>query len=251
MLKKIKNTKYVSIVIPLRNEEGNISRLVSEIIRKLKNKYKFEIILIDDGSNDNTFMVMSKIKTTNKGIAIKIIRHVKNYGQSASLLTGIKLAKGTIICTLDGDGQNDPNDMPKMLDSSLQINKQDLIIGNRVKRNDSLNKKIASRLAFMIRKILLKDNTPDTGCGLKIFYKRTFLDLPYFDHMHRFMPFLFKMYGGNVFSIKVNHRKRIEGKSNYSNFQRFRVGISDVFGVMWLLARSPFPIIIKNKLNDR
>ncbi len=246
--KKSKNIVY-SLVIPVLNECSNLHKLVMEISRSLKKISSYEIIIVDDGSTDETKLIVSEIIKVLSDITIIFVEHEKRYGQSAGLLSGIKASNGNIIITLDGDGQNDPSDIVKMLSVRKSIRYNDLIIGNRVNRNDVFSKRFASRAAFFIRKIILKDNTPDTGCGLKVFNKNFFLELPYFNHIHRFLPFLFKVYGGRVLSVEVNHRPRDRGASNYSNFQRFRVGLLDILGVKWLASRSPFPIFIKNKHN--
>jgi dolichol-phosphate mannosyltransferase len=146
------------------------------------------------------------------------------------------------IVTLDGDGQNDPRDILKLLKNFETDKEFMMVIGNRVKRIDNFARRLASRSAFKIRKFILKDETPDTGCAIKVFKKEDFLKLPFFNHIHRFLPFLFNSFKGKVISIQVNHRARINGYSKYSNFQRFLVGISDIFGVIWLRKRSKWPI---------
>ena len=186
---------------------------------------------------------MKKIKKNNKNITI--ISHKKNYGQSIGLRTGIIEANSEYIVTLDGDGQNDPKDILKLIKSfDTNVNYM-MVIGNRVNRIDTAAKKVASRLAFQIRKLLLKDTTPDTGCAIKVFRKKDFLQLPFFNHIHRFLPFLFNTFGGKIISIPVNHRPRSSGISKYSNFQRFLVGINDLYGVIWLRKRSVWPILKK------
>ncbi len=215
----------ISIVIPIYNEQDNIIQLIKEVRASLEKKINYEIIIVDDGSDDNTYEVVNKI---NKNI--NIISHKKNYGQSIGLRTGIIEANSEYIVTLDGDGQNDPRDILKLIkpfDSKVSFM---MVIGNRVNRIDSTAKKVASRLAFQIRKLLLKDTTPDTGCAIKLFRKKDFLQLPFFNHIHRFLPFLFNTFGG---------------KSKYSNFQRFLVGINDLYGVIWLRKRSVWPILKK------
>ncbi|MAJ24251.1 MAG: dolichol-phosphate mannosyltransferase [Rickettsiales bacterium] len=236
----------ISVVIPIFNEQDNISNLIKEINTVLQKKITYEIVVVDDGSDDNTQEVLKKISKKRKNILI--VTHKKNYGQSVGLKTGVLNAKYDFIATLDGDGQNDPKDILKLLRSFNEKVDFMMVIGNRVKRIDSISKKIASRLAFKIRKLILKDNTPDTGCALKIFRKKDFLLLPFFNHIHRFLPFLYKMFHGEVISIAVNHRERNSGMSKYSNYERFLVGINDIFGVVWLRKRSVWPIIIdKNK----
>jgi len=233
----------ISIVIPVYNEQNNIVRLIKEVQIALEKKINYEIIIVDDGSCDNTFEELNKIKYTKKNI--NIISHKKNYGQSIGLQTGIIGANSEYIVTLDGDGQNDPSDILKLIkffDTTVRFM---MVIGNRVNRIDSLSKKVASRLAFKIRKLILKDTTPDTGCAIKLFRKRDFLQLPFFNHVHRFLPFLFNTFGGKIISVPVNHRSRNSGTSKYSNFQRFLVGITDLFGVIWLRKRSVWPILKK------
>ncbi len=231
-------SETISVVIPVHNEEGNIEELVRKTYKVLKESdIDGEIIVVDDKSSDNTLKNLLDMK---KEISIlRVIAHKKNCGQSKALYNGIKSAKYGIIATMDGDGQNDPKDIPKMLqvlkngDENLKM-----VAGYRKKRQDSVFKKVASRLANKIRAFLLKDDTPDSGCGIKVFYKDTFLSLPYFDHMHRFLPALFKREGALVISVEVNHFARKHGKSHYNNFQRGVVGIVDLIGVMWLNKRN-------------
>ena len=230
----------ISIVIPVLNEERNIINLITEIKKNLEKKIKYEIIIVDDGSSDNTHNVLLKYLKKNKKVLV--FKHKKNYGQSVSLRTGIMQTSSNYIVTLDGDGQNDPRDILKLLKNFEPDKEFMMVIGNRVKRIDNLARRLASRTAFKIRKFILKDETPDTGCAIKVFKKEDFLKLPFFNHIHRFLPFLFNSFKGKVISIQVNHRARINGYSKYSNFQRFLVGISDIFGVIWLRKRSKWPI---------
>ena len=235
--------RSISIVIPIYNEQNNIIQLIKEVRSALEKKINYEIIIIDDGSNDNTYEVVNKIKKIKKNV--NIISHKKNYGQSIALRTGIIEANNEYIVTLDGDGQNDPRDILKLIKSFDTKVSFMMVIGNRVNRIDSIAKKAASRLAFQIRRLLLKDTTPDTGCAIKLFRKKDFLQLPFFNHIHRFLPFLFNTFGGKIISIPVNHRSRNSGISKYSNFQRFLVGINDLYGVIWLRKRSVWPILKK------
>ena len=230
----------ISIVIPVLNEERNIINLITEIKKNLEKKIKYEIIIVDDGSSDNTHNVLLKYLKKNKKVLV--FKHKKNYGQSVSLRTGIMQTNSNYIVTLDGDGQNDPRDILKLLKNFEPDKEFMMVIGNRVKRIDNFARRLASRTAFKIRKFILKDETPDTGCAIKVFKKEDFLKLPFFNHIHRFLPFLFNSFKGKVISIQVNHRARINGYSKYSNFQRFLVGISDIFGVIWLRKRSKWPI---------
>ena len=233
----------ISIVIPIYNEQDNIIQLINEVRAALEKKINYEIIVVDDGSDDNTYEEMNKIKKINKNITF--ISHKKNYGQSIGLRTGIIEANSEYIVTLDGDGQNDPRDILKLINSFDTGVSFMMVIGNRVNRIDSIAKKLASRLAFQIRKLLLKDTTPDTGCAIKVFRKKDFLQLPFFNHIHRFLPFLFNTFGGKIVSIPVNHRPRSSGISKYSNFQRLLVGINDLYGVIWLRKRCVWPILKK------
>ena len=238
----------ISVVIPVYNENNNIKFLTDEIKSSLYNKIKYEIIFIDDGSTDSTLETLLKIKKNEKNIFV--INHEINYGQSIALRTGVSNSNYDYIVTLDGDAQNDPKDILRILKFFDEKKNFMMVIGNRVNRNDSMAKKIASRLAYKVRKIILKDDTPDTGCAIKVFRKSDFINLPFFNHIHRFMPYLFKTFKGNVISIEVNHRARKSGVSKYSNFQRFLVGIYDILGVIWLKKRTVWPINYKkNKKN--
>lgn len=226
----------ISIVIPARNEAENISALVLAIDTAMAPLAPFEIIVVDDGSSDDT-----AARVRNMGLPhVRVIRHPKSAGQSAAVHTGVLAAKAPLICTLDGDGQNPPEELPRLVapllaDASGQIG---LVAGQRVKRQDTWSKKIASRLANTLRGWLLQDGTRDTGCGLKAFRRNAFLALPYFDHMHRYLPALFTRDGWQVAHVDVSHRPRGAGSSNYSNFQRALVGAVDLFGVAWLLRRA-------------
>jgi len=237
----------ISVVIPVYNEEGNIIDLIDEVLPIVK-KIGGEIIIVDDNSNDlSCDLILRKKDTVNESILL--IKHSKKYGQSAGLLSGIKKANNNIIVTLDGDGQNDPKDIIPML-RVWEENKGDkdlLIIGHRKNRKDTWSRRYASFLAKRFRKYILSDATPDSGCGIKIFSRSLFLSLPYFDHIHRFLPALTRRNGGSVISHIVSHRNRISGVSKYSNWQRFRVGLVDLFGVSWLIKRSSFPIKLKDK----
>jgi len=228
----------LSVVIPVFNEEESIGSLISEISDAL-NKIDYEIVVVDDCSSDETVDVLKKIQLNNK--RLKIITHEKNYGQSFAVRTGVKCAKSIWIATLDGDGQNDPSDIPRLYDALIQKsgkNKNVLISGYRFNRKDSWLKRVSSKYANKVRASLLRDEVPDTGCGLKLFSRDYFLDLPSFNHMHRYIPALYFSKGGVVFSLKVNHRHRKKGYSKYGFNNRFWVGITDLFGVMWLQRRS-------------
>ena len=230
-------TTEISVVIPVKNEAGNIDTLVSEIHQSLK-KFSYEIIYVNDGSEDNTELELKNNMKNNK--KLRVISHENSQGQSAALRTGIKASNSTLIATLDGDGQNDPSDLPKMIDT-LKSCKDELVLigGFRVNRKDSITRLWASSFAKYCRFILLKDTHPDSGCGIKVFHKELFLRLPYFDHMHRFLSALALREGAKVLKFNVKHRERVVGTSNYTNLGRFLVGLFDVLGVIWLRNRMP------------
>ena len=237
----------ISVVIPIYNEEGNIINLIDELI-PIVDKIGGEIIIVDDNSNDASRDLILK-KKNNVNIEILLLQHDKQYGQSAGLLTGIKAAKNDLIVTLDGDGQNDPKDITSMLKVWEDNNENSylLVIGHRQNRQDNWSRRYASLMAKRFRKFILKDSTPDSGCGIKVFSRNLFLSLPYFDHIHRFLPALTRRHGGSVISHIVSHRNRSSGVSKYSNWQRFRVGLIDLYGVSWLIKRSSFPIKLKDE----
>ena len=232
----------LSVVVPVHNERDNIVPLLTEITTALRGKVDFEIVYVDDLSRDDTLAVLTAAKA--RFPELRVLRHVAQSGQSTALRTGIKAARGTWIATLDGDGQNDPADIPKLIamrdESQTSSNESEikLFAGWRVNRQDSGSKRWASRWANRIRSNLLKDETPDTGCGIKLFERAAFLDLPYFDHMHRYLPALMQRAGWQVKSVPVNHRARGAGVSKYNNLNRALVGISDLRGVAWLIRRS-------------
>ena len=237
----------ISVVIPIYNEEGNIINLIDELI-PIVDKIGGEIIIVDDNSNDASRDLILK-KKNNVNIEILLLEHAEQYGQSAGLLTGIKAAKNDLIVTLDGDGQNDPKDITSMLKVWEDNNENSylLVIGHRQNRQDNWSRRYASLMAKRFRKFILKDITPDSGCGIKVFSRNLFLSLPYFDHIHRFLPALTRRHGGSVISHIVSHRNRSSGVSKYSNWQRFRVGLIDLYGVSWLIKRSSFPIKLKDE----
>lgn len=234
----------VSIVIPAHNEADNIVPLIDEIVAVLKEAKNFEIIVVDDGSNDQTGQVL--IQALMRLSALRVIQHEISCGQSTAVSTGVKAAKYPVIATLDGDGQNDPADIPHLYDLLIQHGKTNdklwMVAGWRNKRHDSSWKLFSSKVANAVRSGLLGDNTPDTGCGLKVFFKDKFLELPYFDHMHRFLPALIIRAGGQVISEPVNHRARMQGYSKYGTLDRLWAGITDLMGVIWLMQRAKLPI---------
>ena len=235
--------KSLSVVVPVRNEEDNVAELIFEIRKALKNKIHYEMIYVDDGSTDHTYKNLINLQKTYK--ELRVIRHQKSCGQSTAIRTGVKHAQYDWIVTLDGDGQNNPKDIPELLKALKEG--VELVGGNRRhSRRDTWIKRISSVIANGVRSWMLQDNTPDTGCGLKLFSKEAFLDLPYFDHMHRFLPALIKRRGGLIVSVPVSHRTRTHGHSNYGTIDRLLVGIVDLFGVAWLQRRSKLPHIKKD-----
>lgn len=227
----------ISVVVPVFNEQDNIAPLVHEITAALRGLIPFEIIYIDDCSTDTSREILKQLQLVTP--ELRAYGHTKQSGQSTAIRSGIKLAQGEWIATLDGDGQNDPADIPKLIAAR---NKADasvkLFAGWRVERKDTGSKRWASKAANAIRSRLLQDETPDTGCGIKLFERALFLDLPYFDHMHRYLPALVKRAGFQSVSVPVNHRERSTGVSKYNNLGRAWVGISDLRGVSWLIKRS-------------
>lgn len=230
----------LSVVIPAKNEQDNIASLVCEIEQALAvTSLTFEIIYVDDGSTDATAQVINDLSATTRTV-VKLIRHKVSCGQSTAIYTGVSHATGRLIVTLDADGQNDPADIPAMLTAAAQFSEASdfCIAGYRKQRKDTSWKRFQSRIANKVRSAILCDDTPDTGCGLKIFPRHTFLKLPYFDHMHRFLPALVRRAGGDVVVIEVSHRDRRFGVSKYNMLGRLGVGIIDMVGVLWLQHRS-------------
>lgn len=227
----------VSIVVPMRNEAGNAGPVVREIAAALAGGPEAEIVVVDDASTDDTAAHLLALR--DEVPMLRLIRHDRQGGQSAAVYSGVSAARGRIVCTLDGDGQNPPSELPKLwapliADAEGRLG---LVAGQRVGRQDTLSKKLASRFANALRARILHDGTRDSGCGLKGFRRDAFLALPYFDHMHRFLPALFRRDGWEVALVDVSHRERLTGRSNYSNLQRALVGITDLMGVAWLIRR--------------
>ena len=216
-----------SIGIPLYFVEVYILPLINEIFLALLEFVSYEIILVDDFSNDQTLKLISN--KNNK--IIKILQNKKRKGQSYSIYKGVKTSQFDTIITLDGDGQNNPKDIPKLLNIFNQNHKIELVGGLRVKRKDNLIKVISSKIANKIRLIILKDKCKDTGCSLKVFNKNVFLSFQYFDGMHRFLPALFNGFGYETFFIDVEHRPRLHGKSKYGTLLRLIAGIKDIIKV--------------------
>jgi len=237
-------TPVISVVVPVHNEAPNIAPLIAAISTALAG-INHEIVYVDDGSTDTSPQILAEIASTLPTLVR--VRHKQSCGQSAAVITGVKAAQGAFIATLDGDGQNDPADIPAMLEAALQAEttgkKPVLIAGHRVARNDSGAKRWGSKIANAVRGKLLQDGTPDTGCGAKLFRRAAFLELPHFDHIHRFLPALFIRAGGHVVSVPVRHHARAHGASHYGTWDRLKVGIVDLFGVAWLQRRWKQPQI--------
>lgn len=226
----------LSIVIPVYNEADNITALLQEIRQALASRPDYEVIVVDDCSTDNTNTQLQALRAEIS--QLRVIRHTENSGQSMALITGVRNARADWIATLDGDGQNDPADILNLLQArDEKLDAICLIAGIRRRRQDSWVKRMSSRIANAVRGGLLGDHFPDTGCGIKLFPRQAFLDLPHFDHMHRFLPTLFQRQGWGVVGVNVGHRPRMAGTSKYGTFDRLRVGVVDLFGVMWLLRR--------------
>ncbi|MDF2152922.1 glycosyltransferase family 2 protein [Vibrio sp. CAU 1672] len=233
----------LSIVLPAKNEEGNIGPLISEIFHVLNPQIEFEIVLTDDGSDDNT--AQEALDTaTHLGCPLKILRHQQSCGQSAALHSAIRHASARLIATMDADGQNDPSDLPAMVAQANQLAAEHFCIaGYRQQRRDSRWIRFQSIIANSVRQFFLRDGVPDSGCGLKVFPKQTFLLLPYFDHMHRFLPALIRRIEGDIIVHPVKHRPRCAGRSNYTLRKRLWAGMVDLCGVMWLRRRTCWPVV--------
>lgn len=235
-----------SVVVPVFNEAGNIEPLLDEIHRALEGRYEFEVVYVNDGSTDSSAAELESARVTRP--RLRVVTHRKACGQSTAVRTGVKSARAPVIATLDGDGQNDPADIPALLEALAGVapdTRLRMVAGYRKRRRDTWIKRISSRVANAVRSRLLGDATPDTGCGLKVFYRDTFLELPYFDHMHRFLPALVQRAGWEVTSVEVNHRHRERGSSKYGTLDRLVAGIDDLLGVMWLKRRSRVPEIVE------
>ncbi|MBI5942383.1 MAG: glycosyltransferase family 2 protein [Caulobacterales bacterium] len=232
-------TPDFSVVVPVFDEGGAAPALAREIAGAFKGA-NFEMVFVNDASRDNTLALLTALKAELP--MLRVLSHRKNSGQSRSIRTGILAARAPIVVTLDGDGQNDPADAPRLA-QALKAAPEELAMigGERVKRQDSAAKKIASRFGNGVRSWLLKDGAADTGCGLKAFRREAFLRLPYFDHIHRYLPALMLREGYQIAFQPVNHRHRETGVSKYTNFGRLKASASDLLGVMWLQSRARNP----------
>ena len=234
------NNVYLSVLIPAKNEASNLTPLLEEIRSALVGE-DYEVIVVDDGSTDSSVVELNALKAAGFH-RLRILSHQRSLGQSTSIYHAAKAARGHWLVTLDGDGQNDPADIPGMValvrGSEGTAGGVKLVAGHRVNRRDTASKRWASRFANGLRSRLLKDATPDTGCGLKLIEREAFLQLPYFDHMHRYIPALIQRHNGRMIVHPVNHRHRSAGVSKYGNIDRALVGILDLFGVWWLIKRT-------------
>ena len=233
----------LSVVVPVKDEAENAVPLLDEITAALRGKVEFEVIFIDDGSKDGTSDRLLAARAKNP--ELRVLRHLANSGQSRGVRTGVMAARAPLVATLDGDGQNDPADVPNLLVEWHRLQSGSpplgLVAGQRRKREDSAMKKIASRVGNRVRQWLLADKTRDTGCGLKLFSREAFLALPYFDHIHRYLPALMMREGFRIGHVDVNHRPRTRGVSKYGTLDRLIVSLSDLFGVLWLKRRARSP----------
>ncbi len=230
-----------SVVAPVYNEAGNAAALAREIARAMEGR-SHEIIFVDDASRDDTRAELAELKREIP--TLRIVGHRANAGQSRAVRTGVLAARGAIVGTLDGDGQNDPADLPRLYARMVRPDAPadlGMVGGRRAKRRDSWAKRIGSRIANGVRKRLLRDGADDSGSGVKVFKREAFLRLPYFDHMHRYMPALMLREGYAVEFLDVNHRPRGAGRSKYTNLGRLAATGTDLFGVMWLLSRARKP----------
>lgn len=235
----------ISVVVPVYNEAENIQLQVEEIFSTLEGGGVFEVIYVNDGSTDNTLPELREERMRRHG-RLRVLSHPSRRGQSTAMYSGIQAARHQWIVTLDGDGQNVPADIPRLLDEVRRSgNNRLMIIGHRIDRRDTWIRRVSSRVANRIRRILLRDGTPDTGCGLKIFSREFFLSLPYFDHMHRFLSVLVLRQGGEVRSVSVSHRPRRKGQSKYGLRNRLWAGIVDMIGVAWLQRREKRPLHVE------
>jgi dolichol-phosphate mannosyltransferase len=229
-----------SVVVPVYNEAGNILPLIEEMRLALTRAGDYEVLVVDDGSDDATARILAGAR--GRYSRLRVLRHEHRSGQSAALLSGVRAAYTDLVVTLDGDGQNDPLDISRLLDTYQAAGDPNLLVaGQRTERRDGIEKRWSSRIANAVRGRLLGDETPDTGCGIKVFSRDLYLSLPTFDHMHRFLPALVKSAGGRVQSIPVNHRARMRGRSKYGIHNRLWAGLLDLFGVMWLQRRAETP----------
>lgn len=232
---QIVNQVPVSVVVPIFNEQDNIELLYNRLASVLEAGGAWEVIFVDDGSTDDSLERLARLR---RQPGVVVVQMATRQGQSAAIYVGVQYAKYPQIVTMDGDGQNDPQDIPILLEALNRAPSPVLVAGIRVTRKDSLNKRLSSRIANSVRQSLLKDDCVDTGCGLKAFQRDLLLQIPLFDHMHRFLPALFKhCLGATIVSVPVRHHPRIAGQSKYGIGNRLWVGLKDIIGVRWLISR--------------
>ena len=230
----------IAVVIPAFNEAESIVPLVTEIQAATRALPVTEIIVVDDGSDDGMRAALENHKASCP--QLRVIRHLTRSGQSTGIRTGIQKATATLIVTMDGDGQNDPADIPAMFARYINAAPRTLVAGQRLKRQDNALRILSSRVANKVRAAILSDGVRDTGCGLKLFRREDFLELPFFNHIHRFIPVLMKAKGVEIVLVDVAHRARMKGQSKYGVWNRLWVGIADLFGVRWLVSRLKAPV---------
>ena len=232
----------LSVVIPVQNELGNIEPLIAETVAQFDGRCRYEIVVVDDASRDGTFERLQTLQAQTP--TLRILRLAAPSGQSCAVWTGVRAARAPVVATLDGDGQNDPADLPRLLDVLRVESRRSrvaLVMGRRRRRLDTGWRRLSSKVANAIRGWMLSDRTPDSGCGIKVFLRETFRELPHFNHMHRFLPALFRRQGAEVVSIEVNHRPRERGRSHYGTLDRLAAGIADLAGMLWLIRRARLP----------
>lgn len=226
----------ISVVVPVCNEAGNIGPLADEVFDALAGRIHYELIFVDDGSVDGTPDEVERVIKQNPA-SVLLFKHGRNRGQSAAVRTGVKIARAHVVAVLDGDGQNDPADILKLYGELMADRRVTMVIGERRSRTDGWVRRMSSRVANGVRSRLLGDGISDTGCGIKVFHRRSFLELPAFDHMHRFLPALVQREGGIVIARPANHRPRRHGLSKYGVTNRLWAGVVDMLGVRWLQKR--------------
>ncbi|KTD00671.1 glycosyl transferase, group 2 family protein [Legionella geestiana] len=235
------NPVALSVIIPVLNEAENIRHLYDEIVTALPaESCALEVVFVDDGSTDGTRALLAEMAASDS--RVRVVLHVRNYGQSAALVSGARAAMHPLLVTLDGDGQNDPADIPRLLEARTHA--RAIVLGNRARRQDNGLRRLSSRIGNGIRNAILKDGCPDTGCSLKLFPRDAFLALPHFNHLHRYLPALFLRAGFQLLNVPVNHRPRQFGVSKYGVMNRLFVGMRDLIGVRWLMARPCSPEVI-------
>ena len=236
----MENNPALSAVVPVHNEQGNVATLAREIHAVSESCNIQSIIFVDDNSSDETRKILQQLKSEIN--PLRILHHREQCGQTAAIFTGIKAADTPWVETVDGDGQNCPDDIPAMVEAlkNCKSEKVRIVNGNRNKKNnrkDTFVKRLSSRIANAVRSRLLNDSVPDSGCGLKLMHRDTYLMLPYFKNLHRFTPALFIRTGAEVISVDVSHRNRSSGNSHYGLFNRLWIGIVDLLGVTWLMKK--------------